>query len=105
MASKRVPVTSAGTPPETDGGRDGQGETTMTTLVGTEKQVTWAEHIRAKQMTQVAKDAADYRAKIDAAIAKGVAPADAYAADLDMLTQAEAIIAGQTSAAWWIDRR
>ena len=68
----------------------------MTQLTGTEKQITWAEQIRAKML--LAGEIDQIHRLATAAEAKNPAQADA-------VRRAIEIVRDETSAAWWIDRR
>jgi hypothetical protein len=76
-------------------------------LAGSEKQIAWAETIRAEWIANVRRMMADHEKKFarrDEMEAKGV-PADVLD-EIDMVTrQIAAELTGQTSAAWWIDHR
>ncbi len=65
----------------------------MLALVGSEKQVAWAETIRAKAMSKLKAARADYAAQ--------GAPADQIA----LFDAAMAKVAAQAIASWWIDHR
>ena len=72
-------------------------------LVGTEKQVRWAEQIRADLLLGPEQNAEQVRSREREVQARGRSPESVAASEqvLRMLGQVEA----ETSAGWWIDRR
>lgn len=68
----------------------------MTTLTGTERQITWAEDIRAKALAPAR--VAEIEAMIAAYSVKQPAASAAVRKALEIVT-------AETSAAWWIDNR
>lgn len=73
----------------------------LPSLMGSEKQVSWAETIRATQLAMIARELSNVaeamvrQGKTEAQIAADRAPIDAMVAKVQT----------QTSAAWWIDHR
>lgn len=67
----------------------------MTKLNGSEKQVRWAEEIKAKRLEEVRNWVSE--------VAKAEGAGDAEAAAF--LAKVEEVLAGQTEAGWWIDTR
>ena len=90
--------------------------TTLATLTGSEKQITWATEIRAKKMETFDKVLAtierDLQSKIgqsrpnyenrDALVGLDIR---AWARAIELIVELRDRQAAQTSASWWIDRR
>ena len=75
--------------------------TNLPTLTGTEKQITWAERIRAEMMDKVAQQREAF-AKMGRVQKVGEEKMAEELAKFDAATEP---LKAQTSAAWWIDRR
>ena len=77
----------------------------LATLVGSEKQIAWANKIR----TQYLADIAGYRARrsgeAEMQLVRGVATQEQVNTWFATLDRCVVVIAAQTSASWWIDRR
>lgn len=75
-------------------------------LSGSDKQIAWAERIRADQLTQSDRFWADYQRKAGEFFGReGRWPTDEERAQMDTWESAIAHLRGQASAAWWIDHR
>lgn len=72
-------------------------------MKGTEKQVKWAESIKAETMTAVERMRKQFEA--DAAKAKADASDPRYQAAIAIFDRCVASLQAQTEAAWWIDNR
>jgi hypothetical protein len=70
---------------------------------GTEKQVKWAEDIKAQTMTKVAEMRKQFEA--DAARAKASTSDPRYIDAIAIFDRCVAKLEAQTEATWWIDNR
>lgn len=73
----------------------------LPTLTGSGKQVAWAETIRAKLLTEIARQ----RAEFEALGRRKGATEDNIAAALAQFDGVVAKVVAQTGARWWIDNR
>ena len=77
----------------------------MTALTGTEKQITWAETIRAEKLAEIPALDAKLAAMKAANTPDDAADPAKVEATLSLIAQATERYRNQTSAAYWIDNR
>lgn len=74
-------------------------------LVGSEKQIKWADSIRAEKLLQLRQVRITSIAAADAAVRAGKGTAEQAAAGLVEFDRLAEKVTGQTAAKWWIDNR
>ena len=77
----------------------------MNELVGTEKQVKWANAIRAEKMRLIEADLNTFFSQGRKQLSDGKLSQAQFDQTVTTLETAKAKVASQTAATWWIDRR
>jgi hypothetical protein len=77
----------------------------MNELVGTEKQVNWANAIRAEKMRAIDAELEWFYGTGRKQLKDGKISQEQFDATVSTLETAKAKVASQTAATWWIDRR
>lgn len=77
----------------------------MTELIGTEKQIKWAESIRIQKSEDFDDLLARFARIGQCAIRDGKATTEQYEAQMNQMAAIIDKAKNQTSAAWWIDHR
>ena len=79
--------------------------TTLTTLTGTEKQITWANEIRDAHLAAIDEAVVYMQSKIDARVESGQAVAEPAIATQSGVVSLRSWFVAQTEAAWWVNNR